>query len=119
MFGSIVSDGGQSAIAYDLPLYSCNPSDFDAIPRLDLRTVPTPITASHEPAETSLPKGVGAQYNMQHSTTAEQTCPFTQCLERCHAEAALRTPGTEGRGPRSGVSRARVSPEALRISTMP
>jgi len=29
-----------SAIAYDLPLYSCNPSDFDAIPRLDLRTVP-------------------------------------------------------------------------------
>jgi tRNA(fMet)-specific endonuclease VapC len=31
-----------SAIAYDLPLYSCNPSDFDAIPRLDLRTVPHP-----------------------------------------------------------------------------
>ena len=42
MFGSIVSDGGQSAIAYDLPLYSRNPSDFDAIPRLDLRTVPHP-----------------------------------------------------------------------------
>jgi tRNA(fMet)-specific endonuclease VapC len=31
-----------SAIAYDLPLYSCNPSDFDAIPRLDLRNVPHP-----------------------------------------------------------------------------
>src|SRR5271169_4207372 len=36
---------------------------------------PTPITASHEPAETSLPKGVGAQYNTQRSATAEQTCP--------------------------------------------
>ena len=31
-----------SAIAYDLPLYSCNPSDFDAIPLLDLRNVPHP-----------------------------------------------------------------------------
>jgi tRNA(fMet)-specific endonuclease VapC len=31
-----------SAIAYDLPLYSCNPSDFEAIPRLKLRTVPHP-----------------------------------------------------------------------------
>ncbi len=31
-----------SAIAYDLPLYSCNPSDFEAIPRLELRTVPHP-----------------------------------------------------------------------------
>lgn len=31
-----------SAIAHGLPLYSCNPSDFDAIPRLDLRTVPHP-----------------------------------------------------------------------------
>ena len=31
-----------SAIAYDLPLYSCNPSDFDAIPLLDVRTVPHP-----------------------------------------------------------------------------
>jgi tRNA(fMet)-specific endonuclease VapC len=31
-----------SAIAYDLPLYSCNPADFDAIPQLDLRTVPHP-----------------------------------------------------------------------------
>jgi hypothetical protein len=31
-----------SAIAYHLPLYSCNPSDFYAIPRLDLRTVPHP-----------------------------------------------------------------------------
>jgi len=31
-----------SAIAYGLPLYSCNPTDFDAIPQLDLRTVPHP-----------------------------------------------------------------------------
>jgi tRNA(fMet)-specific endonuclease VapC len=31
-----------SAIAYSLPLYSCNPGDFDAIPQLDLRTVPHP-----------------------------------------------------------------------------
>jgi tRNA(fMet)-specific endonuclease VapC len=31
-----------SAIAYGLPLYSCNPADFDGIPRLDLRTVPHP-----------------------------------------------------------------------------
>jgi tRNA(fMet)-specific endonuclease VapC len=31
-----------SAIAYDLPLYSCNPSDFESIPRLELRTVPHP-----------------------------------------------------------------------------
>jgi tRNA(fMet)-specific endonuclease VapC len=31
-----------SAIAYDLPLYSCNPSDFEAIPRLELRAVPHP-----------------------------------------------------------------------------
>lgn len=31
-----------SAIAYGLPLYSCNPADFEAIPRLDLRSVPHP-----------------------------------------------------------------------------
>lgn len=31
-----------SAIAHRLPLYSCNPSDFDAIPHLDLRIVPHP-----------------------------------------------------------------------------
>jgi predicted nucleic acid-binding protein len=31
-----------SAIAYGLPLYSCNPADFDAIPRLELRAVPHP-----------------------------------------------------------------------------
>ncbi len=31
-----------SAMAYDLPLYSCNPSDFEAIPRLELRAVPHP-----------------------------------------------------------------------------
>lgn len=31
-----------SAIAYGLPLYSCTPADFDAIPQLDLRTVPHP-----------------------------------------------------------------------------
>jgi hypothetical protein len=28
-----------------------------------------------------LPKGVGAQYRTPRSTTAEQTCPFTQCSE--------------------------------------
>jgi tRNA(fMet)-specific endonuclease VapC len=83
-----------SAIAYDLPLYSCNPSDLGAIPRLDLRTVPTPITASHKPVERLLSKGRGIQRNTQRSTTAEQTCPFTQCLGRCHAEAALRAKAT-------------------------
>ena len=31
-----------SAIAYGLPLYSCNPADFDTIPQLDLRNVPHP-----------------------------------------------------------------------------
>ncbi len=31
-----------SAIAHGLPLYSCNPADFDAIPDLDLRIVPHP-----------------------------------------------------------------------------
>ena len=31
-----------SAIAHGLPLYSCNPTDFDAIPQLELRTVPHP-----------------------------------------------------------------------------
>jgi tRNA(fMet)-specific endonuclease VapC len=31
-----------SAIAYGLPLYTCNPADFDAIPQLDLRPVPHP-----------------------------------------------------------------------------
>jgi tRNA(fMet)-specific endonuclease VapC len=31
-----------SAIANRLPLYSCNPADFDGIPQLDLRTVPHP-----------------------------------------------------------------------------
>jgi tRNA(fMet)-specific endonuclease VapC len=31
-----------SAIAYGLPLYSCNPTDFDAIPQLELRPVPRP-----------------------------------------------------------------------------
>ncbi len=31
-----------SAIAHGVPLYSCNPSDFDAIPHLDVRTVPHP-----------------------------------------------------------------------------
>jgi tRNA(fMet)-specific endonuclease VapC len=35
-----------SAIAYGLPLYSCNPADFDAIPQLDLRTVPHPDRSS-------------------------------------------------------------------------
>ena len=31
-----------SAIAYGLPLYTCNPADFDGIPHLELRTVPHP-----------------------------------------------------------------------------
>lgn len=31
-----------SAIANGLPLYSCNPSDFEGIPQLDVRTVPHP-----------------------------------------------------------------------------
>jgi tRNA(fMet)-specific endonuclease VapC len=31
-----------SAIANGLPLYSCNPSDFEGIPQLDLRSVPHP-----------------------------------------------------------------------------
>jgi hypothetical protein len=31
-----------SAIAYGVPLFSCNPSDFDAIPQLELRAVPHP-----------------------------------------------------------------------------
>jgi len=31
-----------SAIAHGLPLYSCNPTDFDAIPQLELQTVPHP-----------------------------------------------------------------------------
>jgi tRNA(fMet)-specific endonuclease VapC len=30
------------AIANGLPLYSCNPSDFEGIPQLDLRAVPHP-----------------------------------------------------------------------------
>jgi tRNA(fMet)-specific endonuclease VapC len=31
-----------SAIAYGVLLFSCNPSDFDAIPQLELRAVPHP-----------------------------------------------------------------------------
>ena len=31
-----------TAIAYGLPLYSCNPADFDALPQLELRAVPHP-----------------------------------------------------------------------------
>ena len=31
-----------SAIAYGLPLYSCNSTDFDAISQLDLRSIPHP-----------------------------------------------------------------------------
>jgi predicted nucleic acid-binding protein len=30
------------AIANDLPLFTCNPSDFDAIDDLDLRAIPHP-----------------------------------------------------------------------------
>jgi hypothetical protein len=32
-----------------------------------------------------LPKGVGAQYNAQRSTTAEQTCPLNPAREACYA----------------------------------
>ena len=31
-----------TAIATDLPLYTCNPTDFEQIPELDLRIVPHP-----------------------------------------------------------------------------
>lgn len=31
-----------SAIAQGLPLFTCNPNDFDAIPQLDVRSVPHP-----------------------------------------------------------------------------
>lgn len=31
-----------TAIANGLPLYTCNPEDFDGIPALDLRPVPHP-----------------------------------------------------------------------------
>lgn len=31
-----------SAIAYGVPLFTCNPSDFTGIPALDLRAVPLP-----------------------------------------------------------------------------
>ena len=31
-----------SAIAYGVPLYTCNPGDFEGIPRLDLRLIPHP-----------------------------------------------------------------------------
>jgi len=34
-----------TAIAHDLPLFTCNPADFDGIPRLDLRAVPHPDRA--------------------------------------------------------------------------
>jgi tRNA(fMet)-specific endonuclease VapC len=40
-----------SAIAYGLPLYSCNPADFDAIPHLDLRGVPHPDHQINAPSE--------------------------------------------------------------------
>jgi tRNA(fMet)-specific endonuclease VapC len=36
-----------TAIANRLPLFSCNPTDFDGIPGLDLRTVPHPDHAAH------------------------------------------------------------------------
>jgi hypothetical protein len=48
----------------------------------------TPITASHKPGGLPLPKRVGAQYNTQRSTTAEQSSPLTQRLQSCHAETA-------------------------------
>ena len=31
-----------SAIAHGLPLYTCNPDDFDEIPQLDVRPIPHP-----------------------------------------------------------------------------
>ena len=33
-----------AAIANDLPLFTCKPSDFDAIDGLDLRSIPHPDT---------------------------------------------------------------------------
>ena len=33
------------AIAHGLPLYTCNPNDFDAIPQLEVRPVPHPDQA--------------------------------------------------------------------------
>ncbi|MGH3675575.1 MAG: type II toxin-antitoxin system VapC family toxin [Mycobacterium sp.] len=34
-----------SAIAHELPLFTCNPNDFEAIPGLDVRAVPYPDRA--------------------------------------------------------------------------
>lgn len=31
-----------TAIAHGLPLYTCNPADFEAIPQLDVRVIPHP-----------------------------------------------------------------------------
>jgi hypothetical protein len=82
--------------------WSCEPS-------------PTPSTASHNP----VPKGVGAQYNTQRSTIAEQTCPFIRCLESCQAEAALvnaRRGDLAARLLAIGHKTAsRMSPEAKRL----
>ena len=36
-----------SAIASGLPLFTCNPTDFEAIPGLDVRAVPHPELAPH------------------------------------------------------------------------
>jgi tRNA(fMet)-specific endonuclease VapC len=43
-FGAVAYDAliAASAIAHGLPVYSCNPADFDAIPQLELRAVPHP-----------------------------------------------------------------------------
>jgi hypothetical protein len=49
----------------------------------------TPITAGHRLQTPLLLKGVGAKHNTQRTTTAEQTCPFTLCLERCLAGAGI------------------------------
>ena len=37
-----------TAIANGLPLYTCNPEDFDGIPALDVRPVPHPARETHE-----------------------------------------------------------------------
>jgi tRNA(fMet)-specific endonuclease VapC len=36
-----------TAIANDLPLYTCNPEDFDAIDGLDVRPIPHPDRGAH------------------------------------------------------------------------
>lgn len=39
-----------TAVANDLPIYTCNPRDFAGIDGLELHTVPPPPAVPHEPA---------------------------------------------------------------------